>query len=145
MITSEPAVPSALLLGLYPSNTLRILNKGLTRSRRVFSSVPKPSKRRKGSAGRVNNNRAHAGGGAGGPGPRHFLKNEQINVSTVERRILKTAPRALQYGEDAFFTRNTEVRNGRRGDDRRRTLPYGSHDYIYLLNKNMIVAVVIAI
>lgn len=80
-----------------------------------------------------------------GPGPRHFLKNEQINVSTVERRILKTAPRALQYGEDAFFTRNTEVRNGRRGEDRRRTLPYGSHDYIYLLNKDMIVAVVIAI
>ena len=67
MITSEPAVPSALLLGLYPSNTLRMLNKDLTRSRRVFSSVPKPSKRRKGSAGRVNNNRAHAGGGAGGP------------------------------------------------------------------------------
>ena len=81
----------------------------------------------------------------GGPGPRHFLKNEQINVSTVERRILKTAPRALQYGEDAFSTRNTEVRNGRRGDDRRRTLPHGSHDYIYLLNKDMIVAVVIAI
>ena len=67
MITSEPAVPSTLLLGLYPSNTLRMLNKDLTRSRRVFSSVPKPSKRRKGSAGRVNNNRAHAGGGAGGP------------------------------------------------------------------------------
>ena len=82
----------------------------------------------------------------GGPGPRHFLKNEQINVSTVERRTLKTAPRTLQYGEDAFFTRNTEVRNGPcRGDDRRRTLPYGSHDYIYLLNKDMIVAVVIAI
>ena len=52
----------------------------------------------------------------GGPGPRHFLKNEQINVSTVERRILKTAPRALQYGEDAFFTRNTEVRNGRHAE-----------------------------
>ena len=34
MITSEPAVPSALLLGLYPSNTLRMLNKDLTRSRR---------------------------------------------------------------------------------------------------------------
>lgn len=67
MITSEPAVPSALLLGLYPSNTPRMLNKDLTRSRRVFSSVPKPSKRRKGSAGRVNNNRARAGGGAGGP------------------------------------------------------------------------------
>ena len=64
MITSEPAVPSALLLGLYPSNTLRMLNKDLTR---VFSKVPKPSKRRKGSAGRVNNNRARTVGGAGGP------------------------------------------------------------------------------
>ena len=67
MVTSEPAVPSALLLGLYPSNTLRMLNKDLTRSRRVFSSVPKPSKRRKCSAGRVNNNRAREGGRAGGP------------------------------------------------------------------------------
>ena len=67
MITSEPCVPSALLLGLYPSNMPRMLNKDLTRSRRVFSSVPKPSKRGKGSAGRMNNNRARAGGGAGGP------------------------------------------------------------------------------
>ena len=67
MITSESAVPSALLLGLYPSNMLRMLNKDLTRSRRVFPSVPKPSKRRKCSAGRVNNNRARAGGRAGGP------------------------------------------------------------------------------
>ena len=67
MITSEPAVPSALLLGLNPSNMPRMLNKDLTRSRRVFSSVPKPSKRRNGSAGRVNNNGASAGGGAGGP------------------------------------------------------------------------------
>ena len=67
MVTSEPAVPSALLLGLNPSNTPRMLNKDLTRSRRVFSSVPKPSKRRNGSAGRVNNNGASAGGGAGGP------------------------------------------------------------------------------
>ena len=67
MVTSEPAVPSALLLGLNPSNMPRMLNKDLTRSRRVFSSVPKPSKRRNGSAGRVNNNGASAGGGAGGP------------------------------------------------------------------------------
>ena len=61
-------------------------------------------------------------------------------------RTLKTAPRALQYGEDAFITRNTEVSNRPcRGDDRRRTFPNGSHDYIYLLNKDKIVAVVIAI
>ena len=96
MVTSEPAVPSALLLGLNPSNMPRMLNKDLTRSRRVFSSVPKPSKRRNGSAGRVNNNGASAGGGAGGgPGPRHLLKNKQINVSAVEPRYYE-GPREWQ-------------------------------------------------
>ena len=67
-VKTDPAVPSAQLLGLgskrYPSNVPRMLNKDVTRSMQsLSSSLPKSSKRKKGSPGRV----VYSGGSRGGP------------------------------------------------------------------------------
>ena len=97
MVTSEPAVPSALLLGLNPSNMPGMLNKDLTRSRRVFSSVPKPSKWRIGSAGRVNNNGASAGGGAGGPRAPPLVEKSTNKCKCSGTSILRRAKGVAKY------------------------------------------------
>ena len=57
MIITEPAVPTARLLGLgsklYPSNMQHMLNKDFSRFFLDFSSTSKSRKWKKGSDGRV--------------------------------------------------------------------------------------------
>ena len=57
MVITEPAVPSARLLGLgsklYPSNMKRMVNKDFTRFKQSFSRTANSSKRKKDCAGRV--------------------------------------------------------------------------------------------